>query len=123
MAARTNELPADHLAATGGNLLRLWHRQTQAEATVSHDAAVQCVAWNRNNKVVATGCADGVVQLAYSSGQLMSVLRAGGAAGPLGGLAALDWSTGSKLLAAGSDNGGVYVWDLKASKVRRAVRA
>jgi WD40 repeat protein len=110
------ELPAEVLAACGGSILRLWQRPNFEGATVSHSAGVQYVSWNRNNKVVATGCLDGTIQLCYSHGQAMSVLRSDGGE-QLGGLGSLDWSMGSKFLAAGSRNGTVYVWDLKLSKV------
>lgn len=111
-----NELAGDVLAGCSGNVVQLWQRQTYAEATVSHTSSVKCVAWNRNNKVVASGCQDGVIQLCYSTGKLMSVLR-GVDGASLGSLNSLDWSMGSKFLAAGSDNGSVFVWDLKVSKV------
>ena len=117
-----NELPSDVLGAACGSTLRLWSRPGFAAppATVSHDAGVSCLAWNRNNKVVATGCEDGAIQLCYSTGKLMSVLapEGGAAAAGVGALRSLDWSLGSKFLAAGSADGHVYVWDLKVSKVR-----
>ena len=91
------------------------------DVVVQHPCAVNTVRWNRNNKVVAAGCADGTIQLLYSSGQVMCVLpRDGTPAAALGSVSSLSWSAGSKRLAAGSSNGNAYIFDMQNKVGARA---
>lgn len=123
--SRPSEFPADTFVAAAGRGVHLLRQRPPAagsgdgddafsQVVVAHNGGVGAVRWNRNNKVVASGCSDGQVQLLYSSGQVMAVLPRDGATRPadLGAVTALSWSGGSKRLAAGSDRGSVFVFDM-----------
>ena len=124
---------ADTFVASAGSSLHLLRQQPAAadgatasgsgsggpplnlsDVVVQHPCAVNTVRWNRNNKVVAAGCADGTIQLLYSTGVVMCVLpRDGTPPAALGSISSLSWSAGSKRLAAGSSNGNAYVFDMQ----------
>ena len=109
------EFPGELVASCCGSAVQLWRGApgggfAAPGAPVPHAAPVAAVAWNRNNKVVATAGASGAIQLCYSSGEVMSGLPRDGA--PQGPLTSLAWSLGSKRLAAGSSDGSVYVHDM-----------
>lgn len=134
--SRSSDFPADIFVAAAGSSVHLLRRRPPAAGgaaaaddfapvVVGHTCGVNAVRWNRNNKVVASGCADGQVQLLYSSGEVMCVLPRNGAtrAADLAAVTALSWSTGSKRLAAGSDNGTVFVFDMSKQNVGAAGQA
>lgn len=125
------EFPADTFVAAAGQGIHLLRQRAPGggggddafgQVVVSHAATVGAACWNRNNKVVATGSADGTIQLLYSSGQVMAVLPRDRAtrAADLGAITSLSWSGGSKRLAAGTDRGSVYLFDMaqQGGKVR-----
>ena len=129
MSSRSHtELSADSFLVASGSSLYLLSQQPPPPAAsaaepppqfrellVAHSAPITTACWNRNNKVVASGSADGAVQLLYSSGQVMMVLPhgdGGGGAGPSCAITSLSWSSGSKRLAAGSADGTVYIHDM-----------
>ena len=126
--SRPTELAADTLVAAAGSAVHLVKPAGAsggggataggARVLVGHGAGVAAARWNRNNKVVASGAADGRVQLLYSSGQVMAVLPAAGALP--GAVASLSWSMGSKRLAAGTDAGSVFLFEMggAATKAR-----
>lgn len=119
MSSRPSEFASDSFVAASGTSLHLLRQDLAGgaafgEVVVSHGAAVNAARWNRNNKVVASGCADGTVQLLYASGQVMCVLpRDGSHPAAYGSIAALSWSAGSKRLAAGSSNGSLFIFDMQ----------
>lgn len=118
-----DDLASTLVAATAGNVLQLWEatpgEPLGGSRVVAHPASVACAAWNRNNKVVAVGCADGTIRLAYSNGNVMSALpRDAGTAAGMGAITSLSWAVGSQRLAAGSSNGCTYVFNIKP-QVRR----
>ena len=88
---------------------------------VAHRAPVQAARWNRNNKVVASGSADGQVQLLYSNGSVMAVLPRDGS--QLGAVTALSWSQGSKRLAAGTDRGVLHLFEMGGASTKVRPRA
>jgi WD40 repeat protein len=124
-----SEYPADAFAAVSGSNVHLLREKPPedgssssggapaaafGEVVVSHSCTVNTARWNRNNKVVAAGCADGHVQLLHSGGQVMCVLpRDGTPPSAVGPVTALSWSSGSKRLAAGSANGSVFIYDMQ----------
>ena len=120
--SRPSEFPADTFVAAAGRGVHLLRQRPPGgggdgafnQVVVEHSGGVGAARWNRNNKVVASGCGDGQVQLLYSSGQVMAVLPRDGATRPadLGAITALSWSGGSKRLAAGTDRGSVFVFDM-----------
>lgn len=110
---RQQPAAADGVTA-GGSSSGSGQPLTLNSVVVQHPCAVNTVRWNRNNKVVAAGCADGTIQLLYSSGVVMCVLpRDGTPPAALGSISSLSWSAGSKRLAAGSSNGNAYVFDMQ----------
>lgn len=123
------EFAADTFVAASGRGVHLLRQRAPggggdgafSSVVVDHAAAVGAVCWNRNNKVVAAGSADGTIQLLYSSGQVMAVLPRDAA--NLGAITGLSWCGGSKRLAAGTDHGSVYLFDMaqQGGKVRRTV--
>ena len=128
-AMSRTDFAADTFVAASGRGVHLLRQRAPggggdgafSSVVVDHAAAVGAVCWNRNNKVVAAGSADGMIQLLYSSGQVMAVLPRDAA--NLGAITGLSWCGGSKRLAAGTDRGSVYLFDMaqQAGKVRRAV--
>lgn len=117
------DYPGAVIAACCGPTLHLWRPQQPGNAAhyvdtpAACDRAVLAAAWNRNNKVVGAAREDGVIELRYSNGDLMSVLPRTGPPPSARPLTSLSWSLGSKRLAAGSADGNVYVHDMTA-KVR-----
>lgn len=125
MARTGDPFPADSFLATAGSSLHLLRHQPPpdsgggdpqfSELLVTHSAPIGAARWNRNNKVVAAGSADGSLQLLYAGGTVMGVLpRDGTSHSSLGPITSLSWSVGSKRLAAGSGNGSVYIHDIQA---------
>lgn len=108
------ETSIDTLAACSGNTVYLWERSSLTVATLKHRTKVGCLAWNRNNKVIAAGCDDGDIQICYNGGSLMKVIKLGAS---LGAITCLDWSAGSKFLAAGTSTGQITLYDVKLEKV------
>jgi WD40 repeat protein len=126
-----SEYASDTFLAAAGSSMHLLRRAPGGEhrfdgVVVSHAAAVAAARFNRNNKVVAAGCADGRVQLVYSAGGgVMSVLPdvgAGPGAQQLGPITALAWSAGSKRLAAGSADGSITLFDMQRQVGAAAAR-
>lgn len=127
-----SELSADMFAAAAGSAIHLLRLQpaggppagsggaTFGQVVVGHAAPVCSTRWNRNNKVVASGCADGQIQLLYSAGQVMAVLPRDGRTSPasMGTVTSLSWSMGSKRLAAGSDHGTVFIFEMGPSSAQ-----
>lgn len=133
--SRVESFPADSFLAASGSglhLLRRWPLPPPKEGgappppaprgcgepafdevTVSHDAEYTAAEWNRNNRVVAAGSADGTVQLRYACGTMMYMLPREGAAPYGGAITALSWSAGSKRLAAGCATGDVHIHDIQ----------
>jgi WD40 repeat protein len=111
------EFFGDALATCCDKAVQIWKPKAQGGAdydlkTAQDVSGAQCVAWNRNNKVVAAGRDGGVIELLYSTGQAMSSLPRGGAPPGCGRLNSLSWSMGSKRLAAGASSGSVYIHDM-----------
>jgi hypothetical protein len=102
------------VAACCGKSLHYWklNGTDYKDTSVEHVRPLTSVAWNRNNKVLATGIVDGSVQLRYGSGELMTELPRGGPPPDSGAITSLSWSVGSKRLAAGTTNGAVYVHEM-----------
>lgn len=135
MAPSGDPFPADSFVATAGSSLHLLRRQPLpdaggggdphfSEVLVAHSAPLGAARWNRNNKVVAAGSADGSIQLLYAGGTVMGVLpRDGTPPAQLGRITSLSWSVGSKRLAAGSGNGSVYIHDIQAKVGRQPAGA
>jgi len=127
------EFAADTFVAAAGRGIHLLRQRVPgandgggdepfSHVVVQHAAGVGAACWNRNNKVVATGGGDGAIQLSYHNGQVMAVLPRDEVtrAADLGAITGLSWSCGSKRLAAGSDRGSVFVFDMasQGGKVR-----
>ena len=119
------EFAADTFVAAAGRGINLLRQRVPGAndgggdepfSHVQHAAGVGAACWNRNNKVVATGGGDGAIQLSYHNGQVMAVLPRDDVtrAADLGAITGLSWSCGSKRLAAGSDRGSVFVFDMAA---------
>jgi hypothetical protein len=102
------------VAACCGKSLHYWklNGTEYKDTSVEHIRPLTSVAWNRNNKVLATGIVDGSVQLRYGSGELMTELPRGGPPPDSGAISSLSWSVGSKRLAAGTTSGAVYVHEM-----------
>ncbi|PSC76845.1 WD40 repeat [Micractinium conductrix] len=133
--SRVESFPADSFLAASGSglhLLRRWPLPPPKEGgappppaprgcgepafdevAVSHDAEYTAAEWNRNDRVVAAGSADGTVQLRYACGTMMYMLPREGAAPYGGAITALSWSAGSKRLAAGCATGDVHIHDIQ----------
>ncbi|PRW34049.1 transducin family [Chlorella sorokiniana] len=126
--SRPAEFAADMFVAAAGQGVYLLRQQAPGggggddafgRVVVNHAAGVGAVCWNRNNKVVASGAADGTIQLLYSNGQVMAVLpRDAATQANLGAVTGLSWSSGSKRLAAGTDRGSVYLFDMSQNAGR-----
>lgn len=81
---------------------------------IKSDTDLVAAAWNRNNKVIATACDNGTIELRYSNGTLMTMLPRGGPSTYGEPLTSLSWSMGSKMLAAGSRSGHLFIHHMTA---------
>lgn len=124
MTSSLGEYRADSIAGACDGSLRLWKSDSGGAGYASHrvdfSSRVCVVAWNRNNKVVASACEDGSIQLCYSTGEAMARLPREGGSGALGRPTDLSWSQGSKRLAVSTADGRVHVHDMTL-RVRREV--
>ena len=106
---------ADHgLAVACGSNATIWRPDAKEHSflQIQHHDQCAAVAWNHNNKVLASGGAVGRLALHYHNAGLMGVLPKDDedAVSPINDL---SFSRGSKLIASAHDSGEVQIWDLK----------
>lgn len=102
------------LSIACGNTAAIWRPDARENGflSIKHHEECRAVAWNHNNKVLASGGAVGRLAMHYHNAGLMGVLpREEGV--PMSAINDLSFSRGSKLIAAAHDNAEVQVWDLK----------
>ena len=93
------------------------HGAAQAACSSSSGAApgrCSAVAWNHNNKVLASATDQGLLRLHYHTGSIMGELPNVGSPGDtMGPITCLAFSRGSKLLTTGCTDAQQHIWDLK----------
>ena len=102
------------LALACGSQAVIW-RPFAKEASlqpIQHHDQCMAVAWNHNNKVLASGGAYGRLALHYHNAGLMGVLPKEDDI-QRSQVNDLSFSRGSKLIASAHEDGKVQVWDLK----------
>ncbi|PFH56102.1 hypothetical protein XA68_17064 [Ophiocordyceps unilateralis] len=121
-------------SASADATLKIWNAATGAhiDTLVGHMAGVNCLAWTPDSKTLASGSDDKAIRLwdritgqpkkrsrkSHSSGREMSALR-----GHHNYIHCLAFSPKGNILASGSYDEAVFLWDVRAGRLMRSLPA